>query len=823
MPNSKNEKKRLDKEVLKLNESELRKELERYKSLLEVLPELVFEMTLSGKITYVNQSGLDKFGYTIDEFKENFSLKAFFPEDFESISENLSKLIKNEPFEKRRYLALKKDGGRFPVILSTTLVKEKAVPMYIRGIAIDVTEQTEIEERFRKLFISSPFPTVIINPDTGGIFMSNPQASDLFGVNNEELNKGNIFFYILDTGEVSFKNYIKSVDDQDSQLNYTTLLSRKDGLDRNVTISSKKINYKGNKFIQSVFQDITEIKRRELREIKERKQKELLALSVFQLNQYKDKDSMFKYIAQTLYAFNPSSIVIVGDYLQEKNKMTLNHILGLKAERISEILNIDITKFELDVVDYPMPENRLFVDIEKVLAEKEDKINFSDFKFKILKKVLNVKKILTTKLIANKKILGGVSILTPNEKFLEENEFIEIFVSQASIILDRISYENQLIEAKEAAIESDRLKSAFLSNMSHEIRTPMNSILGFSNLILSEDLTEDLKNKYSSLIQNSGEVLVKLIDDIIDISKIESNQLEVLQEEFTVNDIVSELEVEYSNLKDENIKKIQILFKNTAEPVRIKSDRSRIKQILNNLINNSIKFTNKGTIEVSFNIKNGKIYFRVKDSGIGIPKEKQKIIFDRFRQADESSTRPFRGAGLGLAISKHLANILGGDILVSSQKNVGTEFIVSLPTNMVAEIYHQKQYIKPIKNSYEDWDKYTVYIAEDEDSNFFLLEAYLKETELDLHWFKNGVELIKALKKNQPDLILLDLKMPEMDGYTAAAKIRKKYPELYIIAQTAYAMADEKNKAMKSGCNDFITKPIKKEVLYYKIAKYLNR
>ncbi len=814
MSSEKNEENKLEKNIKK-------EDFFRYKNLLEVLPELVFELGLDGKVQYVNQSGLDKFGYTKEEFINNYNIPTFFPDDALELTESFKKLIIGEEFEKKTYSAKTKNGKRIPVIISSTLVQDNDKSC-IRGVIVEVTDQKELEDRFQNLFLLSPFSTIIFKPETGNIKLLNPYAEKLLGVNKQKLENENVFFFVHDSGLLTFRNYIKSVGKNYFGEKYNTFISTKNGEERNVEISSARISISGKEYIQCIFRDTTEIVLKDLKEIEHRKQKELLALSVFQLNKYKDKDSMFKYIAQTLHAFNPKSIIIVGDYIEGKHKLKLNHIQGSKIDKITDILQIDINRFEIDVVDYPQPDNRLFVDIESVIKKHDLKTNLSKVKFGLLKKMLKIKNIYTCKLLVNQKILGGIAILTPNENFLIENEFIEIFIAQASIILDRISYEEQLISAKEKAIESDRLKSSFLSNMSHEIRTPMNSILGFSNLILNEDLTEELKSKYSMLMQTSGEVLVKLIDDIIDISKIESNQLEIQEEEFIVNDMIEELKIEYVNVLTKDLDRVEMIFKNQESRIKIKSDKGRIKQILNNLINNSTKFTNKGTIDIWFELKGKQIVFHVKDSGIGINKEKQKIIFDRFRQADESSTRPFRGAGLGLAISKHLANILGGDILVNSKRNIGAEFIVTIPTNMNIEHIEEKSYIKPHTITNLDWSKYSVFIAEDEESNFFLLEAYLSQTGIKYEWFKNGKELLDGLKIKQPDFVLLDLKMPEMDGYTAASKMKNKYPELYIIAQTAYAMADEKKKAIEAGCDDFVTKPIKKEVLYYKIGKYLK-
>lgn len=792
-------------------------------SFLDSIPNLIFEISLDGKLTYLNEKGLEKYGYSLQDFKNNYNLEVIFPYDYQRLEESFHNIVKGEAVNKNTFQAVKKNGESFTVAVSAQLIRKDNLPILIRGLIVDITEHNELDDVFQDLFRSSPFPTVILDPQTGEISMLNTFAKELFAVEPEqpEPKSENIFFYVHDFGKQTFRKYIGSVLNSDKNLSYNTQLSNKKGEERQVKIYSSKINIEGHQFIQCIFEDRTDLLIKQNKEIEQRKQKELLALSVFQLNDYKDKDSMFKYIAQTLHAFNPNSIVAIGDVIPEKHKLRLNCISGVDLSRLTQLTGLDINKTEVDILDYPAPENRMFVDIVQHLSQ--DKFNkiIPLAKLSLLKKLFKLKKIFTTKIVVNKSMYGGILIFTPNENFLAENEYIEIFISQAGIILDRIFYENELIEAKEKAIESDRLKSAFLSNMSHEIRTPMNSILGFSDLILNEELTEDLRGKYSGLIRNSGDVLVKLIDDIIDISKIESHQLKILNEEFVVNEMLEELKIEYLGMKNQDPSAVELTFTNNKRPVIIKSDRSRIKQILNNLLSNSIKFTPKGSIEIWYELKAHQIVFHVKDTGEGIAKEKQDIIFDRFRQADETATRPHRGAGLGLSISKHLANLLNGDIIVNSQKNIGTEFIITLPTNHNSKQKTMEQFIKPHLKTAINWEKYTIFIAEDEESNYLLLEAYLKNTKVSYKWFKNGLELINAIKDQQPDLVLLDLKMPEMDGYTAAVEIKKNYPDLYIIAQTAYAMADEKSKAIKAGCDDFVTKPIKKEVLFYKIGKRL--
>lgn len=790
---------------------------------LDSIQNLIFEISLDGKLTYLNTKGLEKYGYSLLDFEDHYNLQIIFPYDYQRLEESFHNIIKGEAVTKNSFQAVKKNGEEITVVVSAQLIRKDNLPVLIRGIIVDISEKNELEDVFQDLFRSSPFPTVILDPQTGEIFMFNTFAKELFAVEPErsEQKSENIFFYVHDYGKQTFRNYIGSVLNSTKSLSYTTQLSNKKGEERQVKIYASKINIEGRQFIQCIFEDRTELLFKKNKEIEQRKQKELLALSVFQLNDYKDKDSMFKYIAQTLNAFNPNSIVAIGDLIPGKNKLKLNCVFGVDLNRLTQLTGLNLSTIEFDVVDYPTPENRMFVDIVQHLSE--DKFNkiIPLAKLSLIKKLFKLKKIFTTKIVVNKSMYGGIMIFTPNENFLAENEYIEIFISQAGIILDRIFYENELIEAKEKAIESDRLKSAFLSNMSHEIRTPMNSILGFSDLILNEELTEALKAKYSNLIRNSGDVLVKLIDDIIDISKIESQQLKILNEEFLVNEMLEELKIEYLGTVKQDQLAVELIFTNNINPVVIKSDRSRIKQILNNLLSNSIKFTSKGSIKIWYELKGNHIVFHVKDTGEGIDKEKQSIIFDRFRQADESATRPHRGTGLGLSISKHLANLLNGDIIVNSQKNIGAEFIITLPTNHNSKQKTMEQFIKPHLKTAINWEKYTIFIAEDEESNYLLLEAYLKNTKVNYKWFKNGLDLINALKDQQPDLVLLDLKMPEMDGYTAAVEIKKNYPDLYIIAQTAYAMADEKSKAIKAGCDDFVTKPIKKEVLFYKIGKRL--
>jgi PAS domain S-box-containing protein len=403
---------------------------------------------------------------------------------------------------------------------------------------------------------------------------------------------------------------------------------------------------------------------------------------------------------------------------------------------------------------------------------------------------------------------------------------LESFVINVEDITERISYESNLKIAKEKAEESDRLKSSFLSNMSHEIRTPMNAIIGFAELLSQNNLDDKDRKEFISHINQGSETLLNLIDDIIDISKIEAGQIRLNNVAFRLSSVFSELHTLFSkNLKRQN--RENLTFKidhNGFDPeINIISDAFRLRQILINLISNAFKFTEKG--EVRFGIKNvdkDYIRFYVKDTGIGILKEKQQLIFDRFRQGFDSKTKFYGGTGLGLAISKHLVELLGGEIFVNSEPENGSEFIFSIKYTKTTEVVKPKE--KQVINILHDWKNKTILVAEDEMSNYLLINEILKDTAVNLIWAKDGREVVNLFKENQEvDLILMDIQMPVINGYLATKEIKEIRKDVPVIAQTAYAMAGEREKSMKAGCDDYLSKPIKPRDLISAIARFLEK
>jgi len=388
--------------------------------------------------------------------------------------------------------------------------------------------------------------------------------------------------------------------------------------------------------------------------------------------------------------------------------------------------------------------------------------------------------------------------------------------------------EEKLRESKEKAEESDRLKTAFLANMSHEIRTPMNGIIGFSNLLRNPELNEDERQDFLNHITSCGNTLLNLIDDIIDISKIEAGQIKIRIAESNINDILDELHDSFNAAKlREDKGQISLIKKADLSDERsvTYTDPFRLRQVLSNLIGNAIKFTLKGSIEFGYTLEpNDNLKFFVKDTGIGIPKDKQKIIFERFGQVlDSNFYINQKGTGLGLAISSNLVKLLGGKMWVSSEPGIGSEFYFTLPYNHVEGAVSKKDENKT-PEKLPKYNSKVILIAEDEEINYLFFKEILKNTNASLIWAKNGAEAVNIVNKN-PDIsiIIMDCKMPIMDGYTATEKIKKLHPHLPVVAQTALTMADEREKSVMAGCDAYISKPIKVAELFKILNKFLMK
>jgi len=381
----------------------------------------------------------------------------------------------------------------------------------------------------------------------------------------------------------------------------------------------------------------------------------------------------------------------------------------------------------------------------------------------------------------------------------------------------------ELLKAKEQAEESDRLKSAFLANMSHEIRTPMNGILGFAELLKEPGLTGKEQQDYIRIIEKSGARMLNIINDIVDISKIEAGLMKLEIQDSNVNEQIQDI---YTFFKPEVEAKGMILSFHTPLPTIeaiLKTDREKVYAILTNLVKNAIKYSNTGIIEIGYNKRDSDLEFYVKDTGIGIPNDRHGAIFERFIQADIPGEWAQQGAGLGLSITKAYVEMLGGKIRVASQVSVGSTFYFTLPYNAVPINEPVVQQIVPSENN-DLIRKLKILIAEDDKVSEMLIDKTLKTFGKEIIKARTGVEAIEACKKNPDiDLVMMDIRMPDMGGYDATRQIRKFNKEVVIIAQTAHGLYGDREKAIEAGCNDYIAKPINKAELLLLIQKYFGK
>ena len=380
----------------------------------------------------------------------------------------------------------------------------------------------------------------------------------------------------------------------------------------------------------------------------------------------------------------------------------------------------------------------------------------------------------------------------------------------------------ELEKQKVKAEESDRMKSAFLANMSHEIRTPMNGILGFADLLKTVDYSSEEQSQFIGIIQQSGNRMLGTINNIIDVSKLESG-LEKLQiKEVNIKRMLEELLNFFS--AEANYKGLKItLRENISNDFNVfYSDEYKINSIFTNLIKNALKFTKEGSVEIKYSLNNSMAEFWFTDTGIGIAKDKQDTVFDQFVQADFSHTRGFEGSGLGLSISKGYVRLLDGEIKLESEINKGTIFYVRIP-NKISKTNNSVEKVQKDGSKRPALSKYKIIVAEDDETSFYYLEYVLKDISKSLIHAKDGMEVIELTKNNKDtDIILMDIKMPKLNGFEATREIRKFNKEVFIIAQTAYAQESYKAKVSEAGCDAYISKPVDKEKLLDIISKMKN-
>ena len=566
---------------------------------------------------------------------------------------------------------------------------------------------------------------------------------------------------------------------------------------------------------------------------KYQKHLEFLANTALDFLGQTDQSDIFEYIGNKLVNLIDDAIVIVNSFDEAARELQVRYIGGGEGivDKIIAVLGRQPLQQSVTLTDDTMEKlfksaNRLYP-FEGGLHESSDG-NIPKPVASTLETLIQANETYGIAFERSGELYGTATIITKGESVLQEPKVIEGFIFQCSIALYRQHMEAELRKAKKEAEESDKLKSAFLANMSHEVRTPMNGIMGLAHLLANPEVDSATQQEYVNLILSSGNVLISLLDDIMDVSRIEANQVVASKEDFQLNELFRELNGFFSTEIEVMGKKVLDLSYKLAledDQSMVNTDRVKLRQILVNLLSNALKFTDTGRIEFGYQLQeNDSLLFYVTDTGIGISPEKQKRIFERFVQADDSLSRHFGGSGLGLSICKGFVDLLGGKIWVESSPNQGARFYFIIPELNRSGKIMEKPASKGITASDRNWEDKTILVVEDDHINYQLLEVVLKRTGVNLLHAITGTEAVKICRE-QPkiDLVLMDVQLPEMNGFEAIKLIKQTQPDIPIIVQTANSLNEEKSRADEAGCQGFMTKPISLNKFMSEVDKFMQK
>jgi PAS domain S-box-containing protein len=774
----------------KIAQEALLKSEESYRGLFNSANDAIYIQDRNGRFIDVNEGALKMYGYTRDELigKSPEFVSAPGKNDIDKIIEKLDSAFHGKPqvFE---FWGINKDGRTFPKevrLNKGTYFGKEVIVAFAQDITDRLIALKELEEKeikFRRIF--NAFPDIYFKSSLDGFIREvSPSVQKIAGYDPDEIiGKNSIGFYnstvdhkkigeiLWTTGEIN--DFDTQIISKENRLLYCSLTAR--------------LTYDDNKQpigIEGVLRDISDRIRAEL-EIKENQRRLSTLMSNLPGMAYRCKND--------------------ANWTMEFVSQGCFDLTGFQPEDLIENKN-----HSYESLIHPDDREMVWSTIQKALLEHHP----FHLIYRIFKKGGELIWVWEQ----------GTGIGYTSGKVTA----IEGFISN---ITERKIMEEELVIAKEKAEESDRLKSAFLANMSHEIRTPMNSIIGFSQLLDDPELVPEERKRFVNMIQNSGNDLLNIIEDIIDISKIEAGQMKIFKTHQNLHDLMQEFRVFFSDfLKTKPQKKdLKIIYKTPSNPIKntIYTDVDRFKQVFRNLLSNAIKFTESGYVEFGFtsgkSTNSSEYLFYVKDTGLGIPSGKTETIFNPFTQVISSNSRVYGGTGLGLTITKKIVEILGGKIWVESEYGNGSVFYFTHPMHMSAEIndFGFQPKMSPDLKKYE-WPGKRILFVEDDDNSYQYFENVLKRTNVEIVRAVNGLQALKLSNESLFDLVFMDIQMPEMDGIKAMQNIKSNQKEIPIIAQTAYAMQGEREKYLKAGFDDYISKPVKINDLLRIIEKYLK-
>jgi len=764
-------------------EQALKNSEEKFRNLAENSTTLIYRIGLKPEFhfEYVSPSATRITGYTPEEHYQNPQLgfEIVHPDDRQHLADT-TKYKNGEPLVLRWK---RKDGAVIWTEQRNLLIfNENNEPYAIEGSARDITETklAEIElfrskEYFKAIFEQATAGIAIVF-STGKISNVNPKFAQILGYSQAELLKLSVADITFHDDLIKEQEFAKQV--MKGEINSFNIEKRylhKTGKEIWVNLSATTVRNENAEiqYFIGVIIDITAQKQSEI-ELKTAKEKAEQSEARFRI----------------LFEKTPDVVVISntkGEFIEcNENFMKFN---GLKT--CEEVKNLTTTDCYVNKEE----KENFVTELHNSGSLKNRRVKFKNLK--------------TNEIV---QCSASVEIL----KFRDEEP---IYITSIRDISEMEQQAQELKQAKEKAEESDHLKSAFLRNISHEIRTPMNAICGFTDLLLKPNLPETKQKHFADIIHKSVNQLLNIIENTVTISFIETNQLIIKNIEFNPNNLLSELLDDFAHIKNKSEKpaiELKINIDNNLQN-KITCDYTRLKQIFNVLLDNALKFTNEGHIEFGYQLGNQQIIFYVEDTGIGIPQEKQQIIFKSFAQADDTIRQLFGGVGLGLSIAVGLIKLIGGQLKIESHRNCGSRISFALPINLNIE---QTQIQTNNNKNMAELANKIILVAEDEELNFQYIEELLADKKLEIIHALNGKLAVDICKNQKVDLILMDIKMPVMDGMEATEEIRKFNKKIPIIAQTAFSFKRE--TCFTVGFTDYLSKPFFEEQLSKILIQYID-
>ncbi len=760
-----------------------------------------WEMDLiSGGITFGKRKA-EMLGYPCETFKNNSDfISLIHPEDAGRVTEAMKSHLEGyiNKYE-AEYRILTKSDGYIWVYDNGSVAKmdSSGKPLIVAGLVVDISGRKLAEEllktsetRYRRLFETAKDGIIILDAETGMIMDVNPFLINLLGYARDQFLEKKIW-------EIGFfkdilANYEKFKELQLKEyVRYENLpLETAHGRKINVEFVSNLYRENDKNVIQCNIRDITKRKNAELAHYQSEER--------FNLIMEHSAEAIFILDRNGRYLFLNKAVTDMVGYTEEE----------IKQKSIADLVPKNRRNQFHDLFEEVLNKGKIFVEIE-LLNKNGDHIS-SDFNAVLLPNGLvycNCKDISSNK--ENEFLLKQKS-----RQLKEQNKEYQLLNKEL------VQSNLQLIVAKEKAEENDSLKTAFLQNMSHEIRTPMNGILGFSELLKSPHLSDKEQQKFILIIEQSGQRMLNIINDIVNISKIETGQIELCMQETDLNELMWHLHTIFKPESESRGLQLNCKPGLPDQFCLIETDKTKLAQVLSNLIKNAIKFTPNGSIDFGYQLKKNVLEFYVSDTGIGVAPEMSEIIFERFRQVDMSLARNFEGAGLGLAISKAFILKLGGKMWVKSELGKGAKFLFIIPYRLIASRHDEIRIKKTVGGRLQNVN---ILIAEDDVNSMLVLRKMLEIEKANLFFARNGQEAVNMVMTTpELQIVLMDLKMPVMDGFEAIRIIKQMKPEIPIIAQSAYVFSNDQDQARKSGCNDYIGKPIQMESMIELINKHIG-